>query len=547
MPRRSGRRPPPALLLTAIAATVVILPWALDGSQPRDETPSAEDTRLIEQPLDGLGGGTTVREISQPTPFSMVALTGDDLTDTSARIRAKRGDGSWGPWYEAEALQSNADDGSDGAPRGTDAVFVGNTTSVQIAVDRPAGAPTTTAETLRDHDADRELGYRPASVEQPLGQHLSAVLISPPQAPIDAQWTPPTAALPPGQPPVIISRAQWGAGPTGRCGGPSYGDAVQAATVHHTAGSNDYAPEDSAAILRAIYAYHTQTLGWCDIGYNALVDKYGQVFEGRAGGTDRPVEGSHSGGFNHNTFGVAMIGNYQAVRPPDILLGTMGRLLGWRLGLDHVDPRGTVVLRSAGGRFTHFASGSMPTLPTIFAHRDVGNTDCPGDAAYAALDEIRDLAARFNQPPPPLTLEDRLRGGAIFAKWESMGGDASALGAPTSPEAFADRGARYATFEHGAMYWSTESGAEPVTGAIYAAWASLGYERGLLGLPTSAEIHEPQWIVQNFQRGTLNYDRETGLVTRVVDGVAQRLPPPPPDGPPVQLERFTPIQLKITS
>ncbi len=189
----------------------------------------------------------------------------------------------------------------------------------------------------------------------------------------------------------------------------------------------------------------------------------------------------------------------------------------------------------------------MPTLPTIFTHRDVGNTDCPGDAAYAALDEIRDLAARFNQPPPPLTLEDRLRGGAIFAKWESMGGDASALGAPTSPEAFADRGARYATFEHGAMYWSSESGAEPVTGAIYAAWASLGYERGLLGLPTSAEIHEPQWIVQNFQRGTLNYDRETGLVTRVVDGVAQRLPPPPPDGPPVQLERFTPIQLKITN
>ncbi|CAJ1578564.1 N-acetylmuramoyl-L-alanine amidase [[Mycobacterium] wendilense] len=547
MPRRSGRRPQPALLLTAIAATVVILPWALDGSQSQRDQPSAEDTRLIEQPLDGVGGGTTVREISQPTPFSMVALTGDDLTDTSARIRAKRGDGSWGPWYEAEPLRSAADNDTDSAPRGTDPVFVGNTTSVQIAVHRPPDAPTTTAGEPREEDADRELGYRPASVEQPLGQHLSAVFISPPQAPVDVQWTPPTAALPAGQPPVIISRAQWGAGPTGRCGPPVYGDAVQAAVVHHTAGNNDYAPEDSAAIIRAIYAYHTQTLGWCDIGYNVLVDKYGQVFEGRAGGTDRPVEGSHSGGFNHNTFGVAMLGNFNEFRPPDILLGTMGRLLGWRLGLDHVDPRGTVVLPSAGGQFTHFARGSMPTLPTIFTHRDVGNTDCPGDAAYAALDEIRDLAARFNQPPPPLTLEDRLRGGAILAKWESMGGEASPLGRPTSPEAFADRGARYATFEHGAMYWSPESGAEPVTGAIYAAWASLGYERGLLGLPTSAEIHEPQWIVQNFQRGTLNYDRETGLVTRVVDGVAQRLPPPPPDGPPVQLERFTPIQLKITN
>ena len=80
-------------------------------------------------------------------------------------------------------------------------------------------------------------------------------------------------------------------------------------------------------------------------------------------------------------------------------------------------------------------------------------------------------------------------------------------------------------------------------GAIYDAWASLGYERGLLGLPTSSEIQEPQWIKQNFQHGTLNFDRETGLVTRVVDGVAQELPPLGPDGPPVQLERFTPITL----
>ena len=97
------------------------------------------------------------------------------------------------------------------------------------------------------------------------------------------------------------------------------------------------------------------------------------------------------------------------------------------------------------------------------------------------------------------------------------------------------------TFAKGALYWSPESGAEPVTGAIYDAWASLGYERGLLGLPTSGEIQEPQWVVQNFQHGTLNFDRETGMVTRVVDGVAQELPPPPAGGPPIQLERFTPI------
>ena len=45
--------------------------------------------------------------------------------------------------------------------------------------------------------------------------------------------------------------------------------------------------------------------------------------------------------------------------------------------------------------------------------------------------------------------------------------------------------------------------------------------------------------MQNFQHGTLNFDREKGTVTRVIDGVAEELPPS--DDAPVQLERFTPI------
>src|SRR6516164_4051966 len=98
------------MLFTAIAATVLILPWAADsGTGHRDgqhqAAPSA-DTHLAQQPLVGLGGGVTIREISQATTFSMVALTGGDLSDTSARIRARHADGSWGPWYETEALQA---------------------------------------------------------------------------------------------------------------------------------------------------------------------------------------------------------------------------------------------------------------------------------------------------------------------------------------------------------------------------------------------------------------------------------------------------------
>jgi len=536
-----SRRPTPTILFTAIAATVVILPWAITGGpgSDRKDGPSAADTVLNQQPLTGLGGGETLREISQPTPFSMVALTGSDLTGTTARVRAKRPDGSWGRWYDTDTLESNSDDSQGGGPRGTDPVFVGTTTAVQIAVTRPKGAPVTTAPPETGVDAGKELGYVPANVEQPFSQNISAVLITPPKAPVDSQWTPPTAALGPGQPPNIISRAQWGADDAMRCGGPLYGNGIRAAVVHHTAGSNDYAPEDSAAIVRSIYAYHTRTLGWCDIAYNALVDKYGQVFEGRAGGITKDVQGSHTGGFNRDVWGVSMIGDFETVPPTDVQIRTVGRLLGWRLGLDHVNPLGTAQLASAGGNYTFYPAGAVPTLPEIFAHRDVGNTECPGNAGYAALPVIRDIAARFNRPPD---IVDSLRGGAIFARWDQMGGKDGPLGAPTTPEAAGEGDARYATFEHGAVYWSPSTEAQPLTGDIYEAWASLGYERGALGLPTSGEIQEPEWVVQNFQHGTLNFDRQTHNVLRVVDGLTLVMPPPPIDGPPVQLERFSRVE-----
>jgi uncharacterized protein with LGFP repeats len=113
------------------------------------------------------------------------------------------------------------------------------------------------------------------------------------------------------------------------------------------------------------------------------------------------------------------------------------------------------------------------------------------------------------------------------------------LGAPTSPEAACGDSTRYVVFAHGAIYWSPATGAQPLTGRIYEAWATLRYERGPLGLPTSAEILEPEWIVQNFQHGTLNFERQTSTVMTVMDGVASVVPPPPAGGPPVQLERFS--------
>ncbi|MDT5224606.1 MAG: hypothetical protein QOG19_2013, partial [Mycobacterium sp.] len=490
----------PSLLFTAVAATAVILPAALSSGGPSNDAPAVSTPLIVQRPLESIGSGETIRDVHQDTPFSMVALTAGDLTGTSARVRAKRPDGSWGPWYETENLEGVGVD-SPGGVKGTEPVFVGRTTDVQIAVHRPAGAaPAATSDpgaapaATSDPGAKPGLGYVPANVELPLAGNFNAVLISPPTAPADTQWTPPTALIQPGQPPNIISRAQWGADESWKCGDPQYDSGVRAGVVHHTAGSNDYAPQDSAGIVRSIFAYHARTLGWCDIAYNALVDKYGQVFEGRAGGMTRPVESAATGGFNQNTWSVAMLGDFDTVAPTPIQLRTTGRLLGWRLGMDGVDPKGTVAMASEGGPYTHFARGAVATLPSIFTHRDVGITDCPGNAAYAQMDLLRDIAARFNAPLGPEDLLDQLRGGAIFDKWTSIGGNASPLGAPKSPEAAGDGATRYVTFDKGAMYWSTETGAEPVTGAIYDAWAALGFERGVLGLPTSGETQQPQWV-----------------------------------------------------
>jgi uncharacterized protein with LGFP repeats len=188
-----SRRPAPTILFTAIMASVVVVPWAVNGiPRPGPRTDAvAEDTVLVQQPLTGVGGGETVREINQDAPFSMVALTGTDLTGTSAQIRAKKPDGSWGTWYHLEGSADITDEAGK-VSRGTDPVYVGSTTAVQIAVKRPHDAPVTVAPPDSGLDAGRDLGYVPANAEQSLSQNLSAILITPPKSPVERQWTPPT-------------------------------------------------------------------------------------------------------------------------------------------------------------------------------------------------------------------------------------------------------------------------------------------------------------------------------------------------------------------
>jgi hypothetical protein len=195
--------------------------------------------------------------------------------------------------------------------------------------------------------------------------------------------------------PTIITRAEWGANEAIRRNlkkGPKFADNVHIAIVHHTAGTNNYSRSQSAAIVRGIELYHVQGNGWDDIGYNFLVDKYGQVFEGRYGGMEKAVVGAHALGFNFGAVGVALLGNYNGAGLTAAARASLVKLLAWRLDVAHLDPLSHVTRVSAGN--PEYAKGTPVYLRAISGHRDTYNTSCPGNSVYAQLPSItRQIAA----------------------------------------------------------------------------------------------------------------------------------------------------------
>lgn len=186
--------------------------------------------------------------------------------------------------------------------------------------------------------------------------------------------------------PPIHSRAEWGADESMRRASPLYAPSVQMVFVHHTDTSNDYSEAQVPSILRSIYTYHVRANGWNDVGYNYLVDRFGQIWEGRYGGVTRNVVGAQTLGFNTGSVGIAYIGNGQANPLTDAARAALVALISWRLDLAHVDPRGTSVMTSGGN--PKYAAGRSVTFQNVSGHRDGTLTDCPGDAIYAQLPSI---------------------------------------------------------------------------------------------------------------------------------------------------------------
>jgi hypothetical protein len=166
--------------------------------------------------------------------------------------------------------------------------------------------------------------------------------------------------------------------------------------IHHTAGTNSYTAAQSAAIVRGIQTYHVKSNGWNDLGYNFVVDKYGQVFEGRYGGAERNVVGAHAEGFNTGSVGIALLGTYGDAQPSAKALDAIASLLAWRLDVGHVDPARPGCPGSPAA--TRASLRHARPARAVAGHRDTGFTSCPGNALYRQLPTLARKAAEIGLP-----------------------------------------------------------------------------------------------------------------------------------------------------
>lgn len=359
-------------LLSVLATALPALVAPLGSAAAAPAAPAPEErvrlaavggpVRMAEVPL----GRQRLTARLRSTTYRMVAVTWRGA-DPTVQVRTRGVRSGWSGWRELETLEDGPSVGSPegNGRRGTGLAWVGRSDGVQV---RAAG----------DRYDDLELvlldpGRLPTDTEEPALARTTASASGP-----SADTAPA---------PRLRSRAAWGADESWRSGEPRYNWTIQQVHVHHTASSNRYSRADVPGIIRGMYRYHTRSLGWSDLGYNFVVDKFARTWIGRAGGAWKPVRGAHTLGFNHTSVGVAVLGSFQSTNPTWDAQSELVRLAAWKLDRYDRRPSGWITVYSQGS--DKYPRGTRPRLRVIDGHRDTNDTACPGWRLYDRLDSIR--------------------------------------------------------------------------------------------------------------------------------------------------------------
>ena len=327
-----------------------------EATQLRGRSPAA--ARIAERRNGyGLEGPLLYRTpvVEAPRPFDLVGVAGETH---ALEYRSRDEGGVWSDWAEA-------DNG--------DPVYTGGAEQVQV---RSRGVPIEG----RLHYIAVDGGSAPAATPRGPERRRSGAerRVSTPK-------------------PTFISRSAWGA--NGKKGGctprenPDFGR-VKAAVVHHTVSTNGYSEAQAPGLVLGICQYHRDANGWNDIGYNAVVDRFGNLYEGRAGGVDRAVVGAQTEGHNLQTAGVAVIGDRSSDAPAGPERKTLIRYLAWRLDVAGIDAAGEVTLTSSGGSSNRTPEGKRIRVNRILSHSDTNFTECAGTKLRDEIPKIRRAVQR---------------------------------------------------------------------------------------------------------------------------------------------------------
>ncbi|HEX2058512.1 MAG TPA: N-acetylmuramoyl-L-alanine amidase [Actinomycetota bacterium] len=358
-------------LWMVVAAASALLPSAPAAASPAaDAAPAYRElsfprTLARSFSLDRAGSAST----AFPATHVGFSWKGDD--GTGVRYRVHRVDGTVSRWRRAPENH----DAERGEQHYSGVLAVGRAERVEWEVVEPEG------KAIRDVTLDYMNTVDGAAVvetEVPVAQRTAAA-----------------------NAPDIVTRAEWGAdesikSTSGSCLRQFF--PVQQLFVHHTVGRNF--ESNPKAAMRAIYYFHTQRQGWCDVGYNFVVGWGGTIYEGRwarkyapwevhssEDHSGRAVAGAHVAGYNSGSVGVSVMGNFSEVRPPPAVRRALAELLAWEADRHDLKPRGEHTYRNP-------ETGATRRLKYIAGHRDAGYTECPGNFLYAALPDVRkDTAA----------------------------------------------------------------------------------------------------------------------------------------------------------
>lgn len=349
----------------AIAGAAVVLPgsgstgtlWARARRRPESFT--------MDVPGRAFAGGRRTGVLRAPRRFELLGVRGAGVRGAGLEVRARRRGGAWSRWAPLEVARHGPD--GRGPLAASEPVWTGPADELQLRARRPLGGVTLSFVAV------------PAAVRAAAASRTARAAARASQAGV----------------PPIIGRDVWEAGRCPPRAAPSYGE-VQLAFIHHTVSANEYAIEDAAGIVLSICKYHRDSNGWNDLGYNFVVDRFGQIFEGRAGGIDKAVIGAQAEGYNRLSTGIANLGTFTDVPQSDAALDAMARLVAWKLAVHGVPATGQVTVTSGGGRTNRFPNGTPVTFERISGHRDGCSTACPGNALYAQLPDLRARAARQN-------------------------------------------------------------------------------------------------------------------------------------------------------